>query len=31
VEKGYPAMIDGDDFVYGELLELDDWDDDKSN
>jgi gamma-glutamylcyclotransferase (GGCT)/AIG2-like uncharacterized protein YtfP len=26
-DKGYPAMIDGDDFVYGELLKLDDWDD----
>ncbi|NLX69523.1 MAG: gamma-glutamylcyclotransferase [Clostridiales bacterium] len=26
VEKGYPAMIDGDDYIYGELLELYDWD-----
>lgn len=26
IDKGYPAMIEGDDFVYGELLEIDDWD-----
>lgn len=26
INKGYPAMVDGDDFVYGELLEIDDWD-----
>jgi gamma-glutamylcyclotransferase (GGCT)/AIG2-like uncharacterized protein YtfP len=26
VEKGYPAMIEGQDFVYGELIKLDDWD-----
>ena len=25
VNKGYPAMIEGNDFVYGELIEVADW------
>ncbi|SKA93961.1 Uncharacterized conserved protein YtfP, gamma-glutamylcyclotransferase (GGCT)/AIG2-like family [Caloramator quimbayensis] len=26
VDKGYPAMIDGEDYIYGELLKFNDWD-----
>ncbi|SCY96977.1 gamma-glutamylcyclotransferase family protein [Alkaliphilus peptidifermentans] len=25
IDKGYPAMIEGNDFIYGELIEVEDW------